>query len=509
MAQRFLAIDWDQNQLHLVAASVGGGSVRFSRALVIEDAGTPSLGQAAQLGQFLRDRLKEFGITPAPVLACLGRDRVILKDIRYPAVPKHEEANVIRFQAVKELTESPDDAVIDYTPLPDASTGERRAQVHVARREIVRAYKELCQAAGLKLAGLTPRAHGMAACLRALMGTSVLVPAPEPKDAAAAIVTVGEKWAEFAILQGDTLLQTRTLTVGPGLAGEIRRNLAVHSGQQSQSPVKAVYLALSGDQSALREKLVESLEMPVHTFDPFAGADSKALPSSGRGTFSGAVGLLHLMARARALPVNFVLAKQVHAPKDPNQRLYVMAGVLLLAVFGSLLVWGNLEMSRKSADLASMDDLLKSSSAMLTQERDRTKRLQALHEWEGVPWPDELYELSAHMPKITESFKVRSLKGSVEKPDRQIAAAVPGRSGTSAAAAFNAKPTARIDLKLPAGSSSPLDTLSAELLGAGGDKQGAFYRPEAHTRNKDGTYEKILYIRKRGLEDYKDKIQLP
>src|SRR5439155_25319529 len=139
--------------------------------------------------------------------------------------------------------------VLDYTPLSSGAEGERKAQVFVVRRDLVAAYQTLCQTAGLKLTGLTPRPHGMAACLRSLLGTSVLVPNPEPADAAVALVTVGEKWAEFAIIKGNALLQTRTLTVGPGLAGEIRRNLVVYAGQQSQSPVKAVYLALSGDQS--------------------------------------------------------------------------------------------------------------------------------------------------------------------------------------------------------------------------------------------------------------------
>ena len=511
MARSFIAIDWDQNQLHLVSATFSGSTVRFSRALLVEDAGTPNLGQTTQLGQLLRDRLKEFNIASAPVLACLGRDRVILKEIHYPPVPEHEEPNIVRFQAIKELSEAPEDVVIDYVPLPSEG-GDRRALVHIARREIVKAYQELCQAAGLKLAGLAPRAQGMAGCLRTLMGTSVLVPPPEPRDAATAIVTVGEKWAEFAILKGDAILQTRPLTVGPGLAGEIRRNLAVHSAQQAQAPVKAVYLALSGDQSALRQKLTETLDIPVHTFDPFAGAESKTLPASGRGTFAGAIGLLHLMARTGALPVNFALVKQAHAPKDPNQRLYILAAVFLVALVGGLFAVGSLVLGEKRKELAALEVELRASRNALTKERDRSKRLLALNEWEGVSWPDELYELSARMPKITDSFRVRTLKGTVEKPDRQASGAPtgPARPGASApVVTVNAKPSARFDLKLPPGPSTPLAELDIALRASGGDDQSAYYRAMPNDKNRDSTYDKIIFIRKRELSKYTAKIVTP
>ncbi len=511
MAQRFLALDWDQNQLHLVAATISGEKVRFTRALLIEDAGTPNPGQTEALGKLLRERLKEHGIGNAPVLACLGRDRLILKEIRYPVVPAHEEPGVVRFQAIKELSEAPDDVVIDYTALPVGADGDRRAQVFVARRELINAYRGLCQAAGLTLAALAPRPHGMAACLRALLGTSALVPNPEPADAAVAMVTVGEKWAEFAILKGDMLLQTRTLTVGPGLAGEIRRNLAVYAGQQAQSPVKAVYLALSGDQSALREKLVESLTVPVHPFDPFAGAEGKELPSSGRGTFAGAIGLLHLMARSGALPVNFVQAKQPRAPKDPNQRLYVLAAALVFALFAGGLVWGNLDVRQKRVELADQDNEMHRLSAQLQSERDKNKVLLALHEWEGVPWPDELYELSARMPPITEDFRVLLLRGNVEKPDRKPTSGVGGPRvpAPTGPQSLNSRPVARFDLKFHAKSSKPLDKLTTALLASGNnDTQGAFYRPEAHLQNRDRTYDKIIYIRKRQPNQYAKTIEL-
>ncbi|MBI1917876.1 MAG: hypothetical protein HYS12_24540 [Planctomycetes bacterium] len=506
MAQRFLALDWDQQQLHLVAATVAGGSVRFTRAVMLEELSSPNPAEALELGQRLRERLKAAGIAPAPVLACVGRDRVILKEVRYPDVPAHEEPALVRFQAVKELSDAADDVVLDYVPLGTAPTGEKRAQVLVVRRELLSAYQTLCQAAGLRLTGVTPRPYGMAGCLRRLIGSSVLMPPPEPPDSAVALVTVGERWAEFCIVKGDMVLQARSLVVGPGVAGEVRRNLAVHNGQSPQNPVRALYLALSGEQAALREKLVETLSIPVHLFDPFAGAEGSELPTSGRGTFAGAVGLLHLMAERHELPINFAQPKQPRPPRDPNQRRYLLAAAAVLMLLSAGLVVGKTAVDSRHETLIEIQGDVNDLNRQLTQEREKAKKLQALHEWEGVPWPDELYELSACVPKgaISRDFRVLSVEGLPQKAGRQAGA---NSKAAPTVEDLNALPVAKLHLKIET-SPNQIDKLNAfsKNLEEKTAKGEAYYQPAPHSITRR-EIDKDILIRKRPRAEYTRPIE--
>src|SRR5207253_1722024 len=97
------------------------------------------------------------------------------------------------------------------------------------------------------------------------------------------------------------------------LAGEIRRSVAVYDGQFAGQPVAAVYIAGHGTPE-VRQKLVELIEVPVHTFDPFALSEMRDLATSARGTFAGAAGLLFGQARHGKLPINFA------RPREPVQK---------------------------------------------------------------------------------------------------------------------------------------------------------------------------------------------
>jgi hypothetical protein len=412
---RFLALDWDHKQLHLVVVTTGRGGAEIQRALVWQEGTDPIGGQPEALGQRLRAYLRGAGIAAAPVLACVGRDRVILKEIRYPQVPASEEPAVVRFQASKEMTDAAEDVVIDYTPLDEpGSVGERRAIAVIVRRKIVAAYQALCKAAGLKLACLIPRPFAIAAALQRIAGAAESTPAPQSPDAVSAVLTVAEGWAEFCIVRGTTLLFARSLAVGNNLAAEVRRNLTVYAGQPQVSlardVVRAVYVAGNGEEKALREHLQELLAIPVHALDLFAlDAHAEVSPGS-RAGFAGGVGLAHLWALRTQAPINFVRVKEPVAKADPHRNRKLLAAGAVAALFVLAGVWGFHALAAKRAAIDALTAEKSRLDDVLLRLAPDAKHVQALREWDdgAVSWLDELYDLTARFP-YREGLRVTQL----------------------------------------------------------------------------------------------------
>jgi Tfp pilus assembly PilM family ATPase len=391
---RFLALDWAQRRIRLVSASAGRGKVRIEQALVWgeEEALTPASAEA--LGQRLREGLRQARISPAPLLVCLGREQVILKEIRYPKSAPAQEPALVRFQASKELTETPESVVIDYAPLDrPGPSGEQRALIFVARRDLVNAFKTMCKAAGLKALALTVRPLGLAACLRLSAGLNL----GEPPVAAA---VVADGWAEFCVARGPTLLFARPLpAVNGGLEDEVRRDLALYAGQPQAAPVQALYAAGDGAQAGLRQRLEDAVTIPVHPLDPFAHTDGAA-PATDRAGYAGAVGLLQLWAERQAVPVNFLAPKEPTVEINTGKRKALRAaGVAVLAVMVAMFL-GNLVLASKRTQLQKLQGERDDIDAQLTELQPAKRSLDALKDWHktALPLLDEIYDLSARFP---------------------------------------------------------------------------------------------------------------
>ncbi len=448
----FIAIDLDSQGVYAVAGTARGAArVTHALAWTGDDADPPpplTADTAKALGEKLRDRLRAAGVAPAPVLFAVGRDRVILKELKYPPVPPTEEPALVRFQAMKEMSEAPDEVVLDYAPLGEAG-GERRAMAVVLRKEVFAAIQALCQAAGLKLAGVTPRPYANAAGLLRLFAAGTVEP-PDDKSEAVAVLTLSPAGGEFTVVRRSEV--TFTLAIpAPVVANEtmlvaqVRRNLTVYAGQHPGHPIRAVYLAEADGPWAAR--LRGALGVPVRAFDPLAGA-VPAVPAALRGRFAGAAGLLAGRG-ADTLPINFASPRQPRVAKDPAKRLLAvlaLGAVLLLLAGTAGGMWLVGAREKEVNDLTQRRDELKADLERGVPDATRVKGIDGWTKREVV-WLDEMYDLADRMPP-DDSVRVLSLTA---------VPIAPGKDGKSDG-------SARVELKLGATNTNAANALESAFV---------------------------------------------
>jgi Tfp pilus assembly PilM family ATPase len=406
---RYLAIDWEQEQLHVVQASTLRSGVRVEQALSWSFPEPLTAAAAEGLGKKLREALKEANVAAAPVLACVGRERVILKELRYPAVPVNEEPAIVRFQAAKELTESVDDSIIDYTPMGNGDPAERHALAVIVRKEVVNSLQGLCRGLGMKLLAVTPRPAAVIGALdRSRQGS-------KPVGAVEALLVIGTHWADLGILRGQTLLFARSLGVGATLAGEVRRSLTVFNAS-SETPVHTLFVASDGEENALCGRLQDSLGIPVHFLDSFLAGDAVQVDKARRGRFTAAIGLLQRWWEKPELGINFVAPKEPKVAESPRKRQKVFAAVLAAIVFLFLVVFGNIVLAGKKEQIQELNTRKMEVEGRIKGLAQESSDINFLKDWKNtsISWLDELYDLTAKFPD-QKGFRVVSITANPSK----------------------------------------------------------------------------------------------
>jgi hypothetical protein len=331
--------------------------------------------------------------------------------------------------------------------------------------------------------GLTPRLIGISHCLRKIIGTTVVTPPPDPADGVIAVVVIGEKTAEFCVLRGPTFLLSRSVASGSNLAGEIRRNLAVHAGQSPQNPIRAVYVAGKGS-GELRERLGDMIEQPVHTFDPFAGSETLELPLGQRGSFAGAMGLLFARAEGE-LPINFLTPRQPKPPQNFNYRLARLAIVAAVALIFGLVVLGRVLHANIIAQVAERKELREKVEEDLLRTSVNAVRLKGINDWDTLTWIDELYDLTARIPDVN-LLKVKSFTVDPLPPKQQ--------------SRFVAKVTIRGELFNRANLRAPLNQLIAQFA-----KDG-YYTVEP-VKVESNTFILVVNVERRAPGEYRSVVK--
>lgn len=500
----WLVIDWDQDQFHVLAVQAARRSARVTAALTWTHPEPFIPGTAERVGKALRDFLKTEKVDAAPVIVGIGRDRILLKELRFPPIALHEEAALVRFQTAKELTEAADHYAIDYVHLhTDSGPGERQIMTVAARRDIVAMLQTMCQAAGLKLHAVTPRLFGVASALAHAVQPDASPLGPTKRTV---VLTLGQRWAELCFFRGEQLIQAQALANGPLLLSEVKRNLAVFQAQHAVEIDVAgpECLYVFGDDPNVLASLQSGLSVPAVILDPLGPESRGGVATKTPGAFAGAIGLALVWSQTKAGPVNLASPKKHQAPVSVSRQRVVFYGAtaaaVLLVVAGSMLY----VLATKKAEVAALTRDKADKKELLDSAAQERANLDAYKEWEQttIPWLDEVYDLTARFPSV-QGFHLNSLSA-------QYTATTTAKKGLKDAKEKDAKdgfsPVSVINLK---GSAAPGKDESAILKQLNSSMSGDPHLRASIGRLNGNEFEMKIDVAKQSTAKYDTHLKVP
>lgn len=458
---RFCAIDFDSRFLRIVQAEASGGTARVLKLATVGMPAGIDMTDAAAIGAFLGKTLADMRLRGAAVLMNVPRGQAILKPVVLPPVANAAElANMVQYQAEKELTFRPDEAVIDFTleshygaeaGPQDEPQGEH-VLVAAVQRPIVDYYLKIAEAAGVRLMRLGLRPYANLRCIDAYA---------RPSGSRTAIVHLTSDEAEIDVSDEGGLSFSRSAVVKVPAADEgaaaqadatqavvieVARTLHSYMAVERGLKIDAVVVAGgTGIEEPVVKELGRRLGIRCERFDPSAALGQPGLGAASS-AFISALGLAVGQASATVLPFDFLNPKRAPVQRDTGRLVAIgaIAGVVLVLV-GAFAMAG-MHLMKANSRVADLTAELNKLTADNRRVAALAKRVETVDGWVrlGRDWLDQWAYLSSVFPSCTDAY-VTSLKSN---PDGSISFTVKAKSNDAinelgkrlAAAGYDFKP---------------------------------------------------------------------
>jgi Tfp pilus assembly PilM family ATPase len=431
--RHFVAIDFDNKSVQIVHALKTGKITRIEALYSSPMPADLDLSDAEATGKFLALTLKDFSKdTKTPlgrcdVLMSVPRLQAVLKPLTLPPGTQFEEmASMVRFQVEKELPFSPEESVIDFTvtkhlDLTDATNnGHAEASgvgvlVGAVSTDVVAHYRQIAEAAGVKLRRLGLRPYANMKCVDACIRRG------ENETVMAVHITSNE--TEINVLKGNSLDFCRSAVVQippdnakqqaqatESVVQEIIRSVHSYSSTQHHGEITAVLIAGgTGIESQVLKGVEVKLGIPCELLCPAGALDLPA--GDGASAYSATIGLA-IAHQGQDLPFDFLNPKRPPVKHDAKKTRATIIAAAVVLVLAAVAV-------ARSAWLGGLEDTIVSrrnqEKKLKTATKNHlalTRRVKTVNTWlkARTNWVEHLALVSQLAPSCQDLYLRSSFK---------------------------------------------------------------------------------------------------
>ena len=411
---KFLAVEWDANELRLIRANLRGSDV------VVEEAssfpfGELTIGTAAadadasesstrSLREVLAEALQSqaSGRQNATTLMAVPRSNVEVRVLPVPVVPEDELPDIVRNQALRQFSSIGEDWPLDFVPLAGNPEDEMQSVLATTiSPELVNDIQETCLDGDSQAARLVLRPFATGSLVQRALGAQL-------PECSLIVELLGEE-ADLTVLHANQVVFMRTIRLpsnpevsmqAQAIVGELRRTIA--AAQNQMSNVKIEQIILCGDSrlhQELQTVIPEKLSLETTAVQPF---EQVSLSSGFRDNlpeyperYAALLGMLQDEADSGSHTICFLQPRK--APEAPSQiRRNTWFGVAIAAC----LIMAGLTWYLKIRSIDQEIQYLQTQSAKLSkyvkEKEELDKKLEEISKFTrgNVIWLDELARLS-------------------------------------------------------------------------------------------------------------------
>ncbi len=456
----FTAVDFDTRRLRVVQVEVNGKGSRVKKMRSEELPADLNVADPKALGAYLGQVLREMRLASTGILMHVPRGQAVLKPLSLPNVGNEDDLpGMVRYQVEKELPFSGEQAVIDFAlghhfdaENPSLSNdGRLDVLVAAVHTRVVEHYRQIAEAAGVKLRRLGLRPYANMCCVDACRVI-------EPGQCVAVVHLTAEE-TEIDVFSDQTVHFSRSAVVrlvdrsqpaaeGTGeetaaaddaqvaradkteepytgsetpdpveqLVMEITRSLkSYHAVQRGRGIRKILIAGDTGVELQLVRRLAMEFDVPCARFSPAAGLQLEE-DDPDASAYISAFGLaIGQAARDGYVPFDFLNPKKPVQKVDPRKRNLILGGVAAALVLGVTVFATASHISTKNAELNALISKSNELSREVRTGQTILTRVRAVEKWTDASrdWLGHWAQISALFPPATEAY-ITSMRSSSE-----------------------------------------------------------------------------------------------